>query len=89
MSGSFNGNGTTGTVGLLSNGWYNLGWKGQDKWYYFDASGVMQLGWFEEGGKTYYLQADLTDTWYGKAMTGSHVIGGVIYNFDENGALIS
>ncbi|MBQ2204771.1 MAG: BspA family leucine-rich repeat surface protein, partial [Lachnospiraceae bacterium] len=27
--------------GFLANGWYNLGWDGQEKWYYFDANGVM------------------------------------------------
>lgn len=70
LSGSFNqGTGTTNT-GFLANGWFNLGWDGQDKWYYFDGAGVMKIGWHQEGNKIYYLQADFSDNWYGKAMTG-------------------
>ena len=30
--------------GFLVDGWYNLGWDGEDKWYRFDVLGVMQLG---------------------------------------------
>ena len=88
LSGSFNqGTGTTNT-GFLANGWFNLGWDGQDKWYYFDGAGVMKIGWHQEGNKIYYLQADFSDNWYGKAMTGQQMIGGQVYNFDSNGALI-
>ena len=89
LSGDLNSNGTTGTVGLLTNGWYNLGWDGQDKWYHFDANGVMGLGWYQEGGKTYYLETNLNDNWYGKAVTGQQIIDGQVYNFDASGALIS
>lgn len=89
LSGDLNSNGTTGTVGLLTNGWYNLGWDGQDKWYHFDANGVMGLGWYQEGGKTYYLETTPYDNWYGKAVTGQQIIDGKVYNFDESGALIS
>lgn len=88
LSGDLNANGTAGTVGYLTNGWYNLGWDGIDRWYHFDANGVMGLGWYEENGKTYYLQQDFSDNWYGKAVVGTHTINGVTYNFDESGALI-
>ena len=89
LSGDLNSNGTTGTVGLLTNGWYNLGWDGQDKWYHFDANGVMGLGWYQEGGKTYYLETNPYDNWYGKAVTGQQIIDGQVYNFDASGALIA
>ena len=36
----------------------------------------------------YFLQNDLNDNWYGKAVTGTHVIDGVTYTFDSTGALI-
>ena len=74
--------------GFLANGWYNLGWDGQDKWYYFDSNGVMKIGWHKEGNKIYYLQADFDDNWYGKVMTGTHIIDGQVRNFDSNGVLM-
>ena len=82
-------NNFTNNAGYLKDGWFNLGWDGQDKWYHFDANGVMQLGWYQEAGKTYFLQNDFNDNWYGKAVTGTQNIGGRIYNFDANGALIN
>ena len=84
-AGDFNG---VGNAGFLKDGWFNLGWDGVDRWYHFDSNGVMQLGWFEENGKIYFLQNDLNDNWYGKAVTGTHVIDGVTYTFDSTGALI-
>ena len=84
-AGDFNG---VGNAGFLKDGWFNLGWDGVDRWYHFDSNGVMQLGWYEENGKIYFLQNDLNDNWYGKAVTGTHVIDGVTYTFDSTGALI-
>lgn len=86
-AGDFNNNAAT--AGFLNDGWFNLGWDGQDKWYYFDSNGVMKTGWHQEGNKIYYLQADFSDNWYGKLMTGQQMIGGQVYNFDSNGALIN
>ena len=88
LSGDFNANGTKGTVGFLSNGWYNLGWDGLDKWYHFGADGVMQKGWFQENNKIYYLQEDLNDNWYGKAVTGQQIINGQTFTFDDNGVFL-
>ena len=88
LSGDFNANGTKGTVGFISNGWYNLGWEGLDKWYHFAADGVMQKGWYQEDNKIYYLQEDLNDNWYGKAVTGEQVINGQVYHFDDNGVFL-
>ena len=74
--------------GFLRSGWYNLGWKGENKWYHFNAGGVMDIGWYTENNLIYYLEADLNDGWYGKAVTGTKVIDGITYNFGTNGALI-
>ena len=74
--------------GFLRNGWYNLGWKGENKWYHFNTGGVMDIGWYTENNLIYYLEADLNDGWYGKAVTGTKVIDGITYNFGTNGALI-
>ena len=74
--------------GFLRSGWYNLGWKGENKWYHFNTGGVMDIGWYTENNLIYYLEADLKDNWYGKAVTGTKVIDGITYNFGTNGALI-
>ena len=75
--------------GFISNGWFKVGWAGQDYWYHFDKTGEMQLGWFiDTDGKFYYLQADLTNMFYGSIVTGIQIIDNKIYIFDENGALV-
>ena len=89
LSGDIAANGTKGSVGFISNGWYNLGWNGNTGWYHFDTAGVMQVGWYEENGKRYYFNTNPQDSNYGKSVTGTVNINGTIYNFDANGALIS
>ena len=74
--------------GFVSNGWFNISWNGEDRWYHFDEKGIMQLGWYHENGKTYYLQDNISDMWYGQLLTGTHVINGNTYTFDGTGALI-
>ena len=86
VSGNFNK--PTEPVGLLRNGWYNLGWKGESNWYNFDNGGVMRIGWYQENNKIYYLEADLNSSWYGRAVVGTKVIDGITYNFGTNGALM-
>ena len=89
LSGDFNNQtGSTGTTGFLTNGWYNLGWKGKDEWYRFDANGVMQLGWYQENNKIYFLDTDISSNWYGRAVIGEKAINGQKYTFDASGALI-
>ena len=73
--------------GFLANGWYNLGWDGQEKWYYFDEYGVMKIGWQVIGGKMYYLDSNLSYNWYGSRTTGTKVIDGISYNFNDKGEL--
>ena len=77
-----------GTVGLLADGWYNLGWKGRDEWYHFDKNGIMQKGWFTENNKIYYLEENINSSWYGRAVIGQYTINGTTYNFDNSGVLL-
>lgn len=58
------------------------GWKLIDgKWYYFEASGVMQTGWKQISGKWYYLHTD------GAMRTGWKQIDGKWYYFHTDGAM--
>ena len=77
------------TGGFLRSGWYSLGWRDQTDWYHFNTSGTMDMGWYQEGNKTYYLEPDINNGYYGRAVTGTQVIDGVTYNFDATGALIN
>ena len=89
LSGDFNNTANQkGTVGLLCDGWYNLGWKGKDEWYHFDKAGTMQMGWFTENNKIYYLETDISSNWYGRMITGQYNINGHTYTFDSTGVLI-
>ena len=82
------------------NGWFLLdpekghmltGWqKTKGEWYYLakettnsTVCGKMQTGWLKDDGKWYFL-----DTQDGHMYTGTHVIGGKTYKFDDKGALI-
>lgn len=65
---------------LVSNTWF------QDKdssWYHFDKNGVMQTGWFQEGGKWYYLLPS------GKMKTGWHEDRGNWYYLNTNGTMFT
>lgn len=52
-----------------------------NKWFYFNASGVMQTGWIQLEGKWYYL--DLA----GELMTGWVWADGNRYYCDESGVM--
>lgn len=52
-------------------------------WYRFDASGAMLTGWAYSGGKWYYLSES------GAMATGQQRINDAMYQFDDNGVLIS
>lgn len=53
------------------------------KWYYLNASGVMQTGWIKLNGKWYYLKSS------GEMISGEKVtIGGKSYTFNSNGVWI-
>ena len=47
----------------------------------------MSLGWCQENSKIYYLKNNLTENWYGNAVTGIQTIDGQVYRFDNEGLL--
>lgn len=62
-----------------SNEWYSV----DGKWYHFDANGIMQTGWLQEGNVWYYL-----DPASGSMLSNtSRTIDGVSYSFNQSGAL--
>ncbi len=72
-----------------SNGVYATNTWMQDTdgcWYYFDETGYMATGWIEYNGNWYYCDANGNPS--GAMVTGSKVIDGVTYSFDESGAWI-
>jgi len=87
--GDFDANGMKPNSGFIVSGKFKLDWDGQEKWFRFDGNGVLLLGWYQEGNRIYFLQNNPLDHWYGEEVTGPQVIGGVPYNFDTSGALIS
>ena len=60
--------------------WIELEWNNVKNWYYFGADGYMTTGWYQDGGKWYYLhpQADGTR---GRMYTGWNQIGKNWYYF--------
>jgi glucan-binding YG repeat protein len=49
----------------------------------------MKTGWYQENGKTYYLNSNILDSNYGKMLTGAQNIDGQVYIFDSNGVLVA
>ena len=67
-----------------SSGWLKLG----NSWYYFDEDGFMHTGWLMDNGNWYYLESRVgEDT--GVMYTGTRVIDGENYTFDESGACLN
>lgn len=62
-----------------ANGWWQE--PGTGTWYYFDANGYMMTGWIKVNEVSYYLLP------WGAMVTGDQTIDGVLYHFDETGAL--
>ena len=70
--------------------------------YYYNASGLKQIGWLKEGNTWYYLKSNgamatgwlkLGDAWYylnsdGSMQTASARINGVWYQFDRSGRML-
>ena len=69
------------TLGYMVTGWVKI----SGSWHYFNSSGRMQTGWLDYQDERYYLDPNNN----GAALTGTHIIDGVEYTFDEDGALIS
>ena len=63
--------------------WYECSWNGFKAWYYFNADGYMNSGWFtDRDGNTYFLH-DQNDSQAGAMYTGWHWIGGKCYYFQD------
>ena len=60
--------------------WLELEWNGVKNWYYFGADGYMVTGWYQDGGKWYYLHPKADGT-RGYMYTGWHQIGNSWYYF--------
>ena len=68
------------TGAMLTNAWCKSG----DEWYYAGKNGELQTGWLNLANKWFYLNPD------GYSMvTGTNVIGGKTYYFENNGKLIT
>jgi len=63
----------------VKNAWQQI----DGKWYYFDESGVMQIGWKTIGNNTYYFSAS------GAMVTGWQKIDGEWYYFGAGGAKVA
>ena len=75
-------------IKYYNDGWALLDYKNTREWYHFNPSNIMDIGWFEQDGKFYFLQTEHNVT-YGKMLTGEQVIGGITYVFGKNGVLES
>ena len=60
--------------------WLELEWNGVKNWYYFGADGYMVTGWYQDGGKWYYLHPKADGT-RGYMYTGWHQIADNWYYF--------
>ena len=72
---------------LLVNGWYHVEWNYEDGysydfWCHAPASGIVDTGWFKDGGKWYYA-----DNWGRIYIDEWLTKDGVSYFFDESGAM--
>jgi SpoIID/LytB domain protein len=61
----------------LKSGWISWG----NKWYFFDAKGIMKTGWVSSGGKWYFMDTN------GVMKTGWIYTGGRWYFLDTNGVM--
>ena len=66
--------------------WYECSWNGFKAWYYFNAEGYMNSGWFtDRDGNTYFLH-DQNDSRAGSMYTGWNWINGKCYYFQDTPA---
>ena len=64
--------------------WMETGWASHDnKWYYFNTSGVMQTGWLKLGGSWYYLDPDKGYMYADTAFS----LNDHIYGFNTDGTM--
>ncbi len=67
------------------NGWFQD--PTDQNWFYIDENGYIKTGFIEDETGIYYCDPEGIP--YGAMVTGSILYDGVIYNFNESGALIS
>lgn len=65
--------------GTAATGWQKI--NGKDR--YFTSTGALWTGWLETEEGTYYMRSN------GVAAKGKQTIDGVVYEFDQNGLLIT
>ena len=81
------------TSGSKITGWARLAYtsNGVTKtgWYHFNSGGDMDTGWFESGGKWYFLST-AHNGFYGEMLTGWYydTTSGKWYYLDESGAMV-
>lgn len=68
---------------MVTNSWMHD--ESRDGECFFDENGAMQLGWVIIDGEQYYFSFEEED--YGNAVTGTRVIDGKEFRFDDNGVL--
>ena len=66
--------------GTRTTGWYSVT---PEEWYFFDNSGLMCAGWFNDGTEAYLLNPNHDGT-YGKMMTGYQTYNGLLYYFNQS-----
>ena len=83
-------NDSTGWWYRWSDGTYPAGNWFQDpadgKYYMMDGQGYIRTGWITWNEKRYYCDASATPS--GAMVTGEHYIDGMLYRFDDSGAMI-
>ncbi len=68
-----------------ANGWFQD--PDTNSWFCLDENGYVRTGFIEDGENLFYC--DPAAAQYGAMATGSVLYDGVVYNFDENGVLVS
>lgn len=69
--------------GSVKSGWIFY----ENNWYYINQDSTLKSGWYKYYGKWYYLENENTDYPCAAICNDKRVINGVLYFFDENGAL--
>lgn len=68
--------------GAMIVGWFQVA-GANTPWYYFNEDGILQRGWIKIDGQWYYTDPDTA-----QMVTGTRVINGVTYFFNDSGVLM-
>lgn len=69
--------------GNIKSGWILY----ENNWYYINRDSTLKTGWYKYYGKWYYLESENIEHPCATICDDKRVINGVLYFFDENGAL--